>query len=242
MTSLGAGGGQVKSAFVGAGAVAEKYAAGLTESPLELTAVCDRDAERANRLAVANEAASYTDLDQLLTVEATPLVVNLTSHGAHATVTKSCLEADRHVFSEKPLALDADEAATLTSIAERRGLALNCAPINHRCDAQQHVRSLLDDGRLGSIRLGYAHALAGRVTEWHDDPGSFLDVGPLYDGAVYPLNLLVSWVGRVERSVVPIPSSIDPDHIVANLAAARLRLTDEDHNRISTLEDPEFER
>jgi alcohol dehydrogenase (NADP+) len=37
------------------------------------------------------------------------------------------------------------------------------------------------------------------VTEWHDDPDSFLAVGPLYDGAVYPLSLLVSWFGPVER-------------------------------------------
>lgn len=189
----------MKCAFVGAGAVAEKYAAGLTESPLELTAVCDRDVDRATRLAAANGAVAYTDLGELLAAETTPLVVNLTSHGAHATVTRRCLTADRHVFSEKPLALDADEATALVSTAEQRGLALGCAPINHRCDAQRHARTLLGDGRLGSVRLGYVYAHVGRVTEWHDDPGSFLDAGPLYDGAVYPLNLLVSWFGRIER-------------------------------------------
>lgn len=189
----------MECAFVGAGAVAEKYAAGLTDSPLELTAVCDRVADRANQLAAANGATSYTDLDELLAVETTPLIVNLTSHDAHATVTKRCLTADRHVFSEKPLALDAERAATLVSIAERRELALGCAPINHRCDAQRHARSLLGDGRFGQIRLGYVHAHVGRITEWHDNPSVFLDVGPLYDGAVYPLNLLVSWFGRIER-------------------------------------------
>ncbi len=186
-------------AFVGAGAVAEKYAASLAGSSLELTAVCDLDADRAERLAAANGAVPYTDLDELLANEATPLVVNLTSHGAHAPVTKQCLTADRHVFSEKPLALDAEAAESLVSTAEHRGLALGCAPINHRCDAQRHAQSLLGDGRLGPIRLGYAHAHVGRVTEWHDDPGAFLDVGPLYDGAVYPLTLLVSWFGRIER-------------------------------------------
>jgi diketogulonate reductase-like aldo/keto reductase/predicted dehydrogenase len=185
--------------FVGAGAVAEKYANGLAESPLELTAVCDLNRERADRLAAAHGAASYTDLDDLLADESAPLVVNLTSHGAHATVTERCLAADRHVFSEKPLALDADAATALVSIAEQRGLALGCAPINHRCDAQRHVRSFLSDGRLGPVRLGYAHAHVGRVTEWHDNPDSFLAVGPLYDGAVYPLTLLVAWFGPVER-------------------------------------------
>lgn len=178
--------------FVGAGAVAEKYASGLAESELDLTAMCDPNGTRADRLAAAHGAASYTDLDDLLASESAPLVVNLTSHGAHATVTERCLAADRHVFSEKPLALDADVATALVSTAEQRGLALGCAPINHRCDAQRHVQSFLGDGRLGPVRLGYAHAHVGRVTEWHDSPDSFLAVGPLYDGAVYPLTVLVA--------------------------------------------------
>jgi alcohol dehydrogenase (NADP+) len=47
---------------------------------------------------------------------------------------------------------------------------------------------------------------------------------------------------HVDRGVVPIPASNDPDHIVANLAAARLELTDADRDRLATLEDPGFER
>jgi alcohol dehydrogenase (NADP+) len=186
-------------AFVGAGAVAEQYAAGLDDSPLDLTAVCDLDVERAREVARPHGATAHADVEAMLAEVPAPLVVNLTSHGAHAPVTERSLAADRHVFSEKPLALDAERAADLVATAERHGLALASAPINHRCDAQRHVRWLLGDGRLGPVRLGYAHAHVGRVTEWHDDPDSFLAVGPLYDGAVYPLNCLVSWFGPVER-------------------------------------------
>ncbi|WP_256290777.1 aldo/keto reductase [Halobellus inordinatus] len=189
----------MECAFVGAGAVARKYAAGLAESSLELAAVCDLDYSRAETLASVHGATPYADVGELLAAESVPLVVNLTSHAAHADVTEHCLRADRHVFSEKPLALDADRAADLVAMAAEREVALGCAPINHRCDAQRHARSLLGDGRFGPIRLGYAHAHVGRVTEWHDSPGSFLAVGPLYDGAVYPLSLLVSWFGPVER-------------------------------------------
>jgi len=228
----------VKCAFVGAGAVAEKYAAGLAESPLELTAVCDLDGDRADRFAAARGVAAYTDLDEMLAAESAPLVVNLTSHGAHAPVTAQALAADRHVFGEKPLALDGDEALALVETAERRGLALDAAPINHRCDAQRHVRGLLGDGRLGPVGLGYAHAHVGRVTEWHDHPDSFLDVGPLYDGGVYPLNLLVSWFGPVERVRTADAVDVWPDreskspgrpaHVEATLAFAAgptIRLT-----------------
>ena len=228
----------MKCAFVGAGAVAQKYADALDTSPLDLVAVCDLDPDRAAALADGHDAAAYTDLGALLAADSPQLVVNLTSHVAHADVTATCLDAGRHVFSEKPLALDADRAADLVATARTRDLALGCAPINHRCDAQRHAASFLGDGRFGPIRLGYAHTHIGRVTEWHDSPESFLSVGPLYDGAVYPLSLLVSWFGPVDRvrtadalDIWPDRESQTPDrpaHVEATLQFAAgpvIRLT-----------------
>jgi diketogulonate reductase-like aldo/keto reductase/predicted dehydrogenase len=190
----------VHCAFVGAGSIARRYAAHLEGSPLDLAAVCDLDGGRADALAAdVGTATAYTDLEAMLAAERAPLVVNLTSHAAHAPVTRTCLEAGRHVFSEKPLALDPERAADLVRTARERGLALGCAPGNHRSDAQRHAHTLLADGRLGGVRFVNATANVGRVEEWHDRPDSFRAVGPLYDGAVYPLSLLVAWFGRVER-------------------------------------------
>jgi alcohol dehydrogenase (NADP+) len=198
----------MECAFVGCGAVARKYAATLDDSALSATAVCDLDPDRSADFAAAHDATAYTDLDAMLDAEAVPLVLNLTSHDAHAAVTDRALRAGRHVWSEKPLAVDADRARELVALAERRGLALGCAPINADCEAQRHARTALADGRLGTVRLAYAHAHVGRVTAWHDDPDAFLRVGPLYDGAVYPLTLLVAWFGPVER--VRVADAADP--------------------------------
>ncbi|QLG28127.1 aldo/keto reductase [Halorarum halophilum] len=217
-------------AFVGAGAVAREYAAGLPDSPLRLTAVCDLDLDRATALADEHGAAAYADLGTMLEAEPAPLLVNLTSHEAHAGVTRTALQADRHVFSQKPLAMDADAAAELVALAEDRALALGCAPTTPGNPAQRRVAAALADGRLGPVRLAYAHAHVGRVTEWHDDPTSFLRVGPLYDGAVYPLTLLVAWFGPMERvrsadAVSPWPEREErrperPSHVEATLAFA----------------------
>ncbi|MFC7228709.1 aldo/keto reductase [Salinirubellus salinus] len=187
-------------ALVGAGSVAERYVTGVGESSLRVVAVCDLDRDRAETLATrVGDATVYTDLETMLGTESVPLVVNLTSHGAHAGVTRACLRADRHVFSEKPLALEAETAAELVRTAADRGLALGCAPENHLADAQRHAHTLATDGRLGTVRFASATANVGRVDEWHDRPESFLAVGPLFDGAVYPLSLLVAWFGRVDR-------------------------------------------
>ena len=214
--------------IVGAGAIAPEYAAGFESSPLSVAGVCDLDGERAAALAGACGCPSFDDLGTALDATDAPIVLNLTSHAAHAAVTRAALSADRHVYSQKPLALDADTAGELLGLARDRGLGLGCAPDTPRAPSQRRAGRLLADGRLGSVGLGYAHAHVGRVTDWHDRPDSFLEIGPLYDGAVYPLALLVSWFGPVDR--VRVADALDvwpdreprrptaPSHVEATLA------------------------
>jgi len=224
--------------FVGAGAIAQEYAAGMSASSLSLAGVCDLDGERAAALAAEYDCPSFTDLEAALAAVEAPVVVNLTSHAAHAAVTRTALESNRHVYSQKPLALDADSAEELVELAQRRNLALGCAPEPERGPSQQRAGRLLTDGRLGPVQLGYAHAHVGRVSDWHDRPASFLEIGPLYDGGVYPLALLVAWFGPVER--VRVADALDiwparesrrpevPSHIEATLeftAGPVVRLT-----------------
>ena len=194
--------------FVGAGSIAASYADGLGDTALTLAGVCDLDSDRAESLAAGHDCPAFADLDAALDALDAPLVVNLTSHAAHATITRTALEAGRHVYSEKPLALDSETAGELVEMAVDRDLALGCAPASVDGPTQQRARRLLGEGRLGSVQLAYAHAHVGRVTDWHDRPDSFLSIGPLYDGGVYPLSLLVAWFGPIDR--VRVADSLDP--------------------------------
>ncbi|WP_135666154.1 aldo/keto reductase [Halorhabdus rudnickae] len=184
--------------FVGAGAIAAEYASGLETASLSLAGVCDLDGERAATLATEYDCPAFTDLETALAAVDAPLVVNLTSHAAHAEVTRRALAAGRHVYTQKPLALDATIGEELLAMAQDRDLALGVAPENPRGPSQLRAAHVLASDRPGSVQLGYAHAHVGRVTDWHDRPDSFLEIGPLYDGGVYPLTLLVSWFGPVE--------------------------------------------
>lgn len=187
-------------AIVGCGHIASAYADGLAGYPdLTLTATADLQASRAQSLADRHGAAAFADVEALLAHSDAELVVNLTIHGAHADVTRTCLQAGRHVLSEKPLALDPTEARALVERADRNGLALGCAPLCGWADAQQYAARLLRDGHIGPPRIAYATGNFGRMTEWNANPEPFLHVGPLYDGAVYPLTVLTTVFGPVAR-------------------------------------------
>ncbi len=191
---------KVNVGIVGCGFIAEQYAAAIADySYLNISATCDLDVTRAQALADTYGAQAYTELDALLADSNTDIIVNLTIHSAHHAITKQCLTAGKHVFSEKPLALTAADADELVALAKANDLLLSCAPDNVAADAQQLTAKLLHEHAIGSVKVVYADCSLGRVPAWNSNPEHFLNIGPLWDGAVYPLNLLISVFGPVKR-------------------------------------------
>ena len=56
----------------------------------------------------------------LLAADDIDIIVNLTIPAAHYEVSKSALDAGKHVYSEKPLAMSYDEAKALTETRQRQ--------------------------------------------------------------------------------------------------------------------------
>jgi len=137
-------------------------------------------------------------------------VVNLTIQPAHVEVVTRCLEAGKHVHSEKPLAPTYAEASRLVALAESRGLRLSCAPVTWLGEAQQTTWKMIRDGRIGTPRIAYATVDWGRIEAWHPNPAPFYAVGPVFDVGVYPLTLLTAWFGPVAR-VVAGGGVVNPD-------------------------------
>src|SRR5882672_1889378 len=115
--------------IVGTGNIAGGYARdALTHPEIRLVAATDLDPSRAAVFAASHGIRAHPTLDALLADDAVDIVINLTVHHAHFDVTKRALEAGRHVYSEKPLALRGTEARELVELAAARGLRLGCSP------------------------------------------------------------------------------------------------------------------
>jgi predicted dehydrogenase len=212
--------------IVGTGNIAGAYARDvLTHPQIRLVAATDLDAGRAAAFGVEHGCRIHASLDALLADPEVDVVVNLTVHHVHHEVTKRALEAGRHVYSEKPMALRADEARELVALAASRGLRLGCSPSTFLGEAQQTAASIIRDGRLGQVRAVYAEVNWGRIETWHPSPVPFFDVGVMVDVGVYPLTLVTSILGPA-RTVRAWGWELKPDRTTVDGAPFRIGTSD----------------
>jgi len=100
--------------IVGTGNIAGGYARDiLTHPEIRLAAAMDVDRDRAAAFGAEHGCRVHSSVDELLADDTVAIVVNLTVHHAHYEISKRALEAGRHVYSEKPLALRSGEAREL---------------------------------------------------------------------------------------------------------------------------------
>jgi len=200
-------------AIIGCGNIAGPYARDLaTYDEIELIGVADLEYERAKALADQYGCRAYASTEELLADEAVELVINLTIHHAHTAVVTQCLEAGKHVHSEKPLSLTYAEAKGLVELAQEKGLRLGCSPFTFMGEAQQTAWKAVEEGRLGPVRVAYAEVNWGRIESWHPNPGPFYQVGALFDVGVYPLTILTAMFGPA-RKVVSYGRVLYPDRV-----------------------------
>jgi predicted dehydrogenase len=200
-------------AIAGCGNIAGPYAHTLKPyEHIHLLGATDVEPQRAQAFVDAHGGTAYASLDELLADERVDAVVNLTIHHAHPAVITRCLEAGKHVYSEKPLAMSYAEARALVDLAEAKGLRLACAPMTFLGEAQQTAWREIRGGRLGPVRVVYAEVNWGRIESWHPNPGPFYEVGALFDVGVYPLTLVTTFFGPARR-VTAYGTVLFPDRV-----------------------------
>ncbi len=161
----------LKVALVGVGAAAQvNHLPALKKlEDVELVALCDRDPEKAARVAAKwGVPTSYSRLEELLADDAIDAVDLTTPNYLHAPMAVAALDAGKHVLCERPLARSGDEAAAMAKAAKKADRLLMCA-LQHRFrpDAQL-LRKFVDKGDLGEIFLAKGGWLRQK-TEWDSD-------------------------------------------------------------------------
>ncbi len=186
---------------IGVGNISAQYFAEFPTLPgLRLEAVADLDLARAAAVAT-DQGVRALAVDELLADPAVDVVLNLTIPRAHAEVALRALDAGKHVYGEKPLALATAEAAPVLARAAERGLRVGSAPDTVLGTGIQTARALLDEGRVGTpVAAAVAWSAPGHEL-WHPAPAFYYQPGggPLFDMGPYYLTSLVTFFGPVLR-------------------------------------------
>ncbi|HEX3780855.1 MAG TPA: Gfo/Idh/MocA family oxidoreductase [Pseudonocardiaceae bacterium] len=194
--------GPVGVGIIGAGVISDTYLENLGGFPdVRVLAVADLDVERAAAQAARHQVPASGPVARVLDDPAIELVVNLTIPAAHVDVGLAALDAGKHVWAEKPLALDRQTGRKLLDRAKEKGLRVASAPDTVLGAGLQTARRAVDAGRIGEPRTALALFQTPGPESWHPAPEFLFQAGggPLLDMGPYYLTELVQLLGPIHR-------------------------------------------
>lgn len=187
---------------VGCGFISHAYLRTCASLPgIAVVACADLDPERALSVATSHNIQRACTVEEVLADNAIDCVLNLTPPQAHAALTLQALRTGKHVYSEKPLAIDRAGGRAILETAVSHGLYVGCAPDTFLGNAGRAARRLLADGVIGRPVAVSATFMSGGNESWHPDPAFFYRPGggPLFDMGPYYLTMLVTLLGPIRR-------------------------------------------
>ncbi len=201
--------GVLSTARIGAALVAGARAS----SAAEVVAVASRSETSARAFADAHGIPrAHGSYEALLADPAVEAVYVPLPNSMHVDWAMRCLEAGKHVLCEKPMDRRAARVAAAFDVAERAGLVLSEGFMWRHSPQTSLLRSLLDEGAIGEVRLVRA-SFSFLLADGGDvrlnaalDGGALMDVGSY---CVSGARLVAGEPTSVSAQVVTAASGVD---------------------------------
>ena len=167
----------------------------------EIVAFCDIIPERAEYLRdnFFPNAKVYTDFHQLIADPAVESVDICTPNYLHSVIAVAALEAGKHVFSEKPDAINVEEALKMQKAAETSGKTLMVMRNNRFEGCSQYLKKYIEEGKMGDIYCGRCGWIRTRGIPgkggWFTTKAQS-GGGPLIDLGVHMIDLAIWLMGN----------------------------------------------
>jgi len=151
--------------------------AGLTP-----VAVCDVDPKRVAtaKTELGEHIQTYTKVEDLLSKSDAEMCIVITPHNTHAPLSIQCLEAGRHVVTEKPYTITTDEATRVIETAKQKKLMATVFH-NRRWDAHfVTLKRIIEAGTIGEVFFvecqfgGYGEQKTDWWRSYKDVSGGFI--------------------------------------------------------------------
>ncbi|MEH7305238.1 Gfo/Idh/MocA family protein [Neobacillus drentensis] len=144
---------KVKVGIIGCGSIAQyrhlpEYKA---NKKVEIVAVCDIVAERAEKMAEEYGAKAFTNYKEVLKLADIDAISVCLPNYLHAPVSIDALNAGKHVLCEKPMATSKEEAEAMIEAAKENDKKLMIAHNQRFVTSHQKAKEIIDNGKLGKI-------------------------------------------------------------------------------------------
>ena len=141
----------MKIGIIGCGNISETYFNSQNiYNNFEIVACADINEEIAKKSAKKFNV-KFHNLNDIFSNKETELILNLTIPTAHKKIIIDSLNAGKHCFSEKPLAININEGKEILELSEKKNLQVGCAPDTFLGATGQKARSLINEKKIGDI-------------------------------------------------------------------------------------------
>ena len=204
--------------IVGLGVISRQYLDTLLPaSGVRIAAVADLDLPRAEAAAEAIPGCRALTTAELLSDPGIRTVLNLTIPAAHAEIALAAIAHGKHVYGEKPLAVDLASGKKVMDAATVAGVRLGSAPDTVLGTGTQTAREVIDEGRIGRPIAATAVMASPGPEPWHPNPDFYYlpGGGPLMDMGPYYISALVHLLGPV-TAVVGSASRLRSERVIGS--------------------------
>jgi predicted dehydrogenase len=191
---------KLKFGVIGAGSIGSIHAGNVKRNrSTELVAICDIREDRARKLARKLKVQkTYTNYLDMLDKEKLDAVISGTPNYLHAKIAIDALERGVNVLTEKPMAMNAQEAQAMVDAAKRTGKVLALGMTQRFTAEGAAAKAASTPKNLGSVyfakatlyrTLGIPGFRSWFTTKAQSGGGPLMDLGPhAIDFAMYLMN------------------------------------------------------
>jgi predicted dehydrogenase len=188
--------------LVGCGNISGVYLENsLHYSQFTIIACADLDYTKAESVAARYGIPHVMSVEELIESPDIDIVLSLTVPQAHAEISIRAMENNKHVYSEKPLAISYEDGKRIIEKAKEKNVLVGVAPDTFLGESIQLAGKLMKDGEIGKVVGATAFMMSSGPESWHPNPEFFYQVGggPMFDMGPYYLTALVSLLGPVTK-------------------------------------------
>lgn len=191
-----------KVGLIGCGVISDIYLKTCQQfDVLDIVACASLDIEESRTKARQYNIPKACHPDDIILDPNIDCVLNLTIPSSHSEISLKALAADKHVYSEKPLATNSEDGKKILSLAKTKGLYVGNAPDTFLGGRWQTCRKIIEENLVGKPIGFSAFACTHGVEKYHPNPTFYYKTGggPLFDLGPYYLTTLIALLGPVKR-------------------------------------------